>query len=1229
MNSFIRFCMEQRLLVLLVTLALVVWGLVVSPFRHTIGGLPRDPVPVDAIPDLGENQQIVFTEWPGRSPQDVENQVTYPLTTALLGLPGVKNVRSNSMFGFSSIYVIFEEDVEFYWSRSRILEKLNSLPTGTLPPDVQPALGPDATGMGQIFWYTLEGRNAEGKPAGGWDLEELRSIQDWYVRFSLQSAAGVAEVASVGGYVREYQIDVNPDALREYDVMLGDVIGAIEGSNIDVGAGTIEHNGAEYVVRGRGFIRSLEDVRSMVIASRNGVPITLGRVATVEFGAAPRRGALDKGGAEAVGGVVAARYGANPMAVIDHVKTKIAEISPGLPRKTLDDGTISQVTIVPFYDRTGLIEETLGTLESAIRDQLLITLIVVLLMVIHLRSSLLIAAMMPLAVLFSFILMKLFGVQANLVALAGISIAIGEVGDMGIVLVENMLQHLKKASPKESRFEVLYRAATEVGGAVATAMTTTIISFLPVFFMHGAEGKLFQPLAFTKTFALFASIVTAVGILPPLAFLLLRWKGPSLGLKWSRLFRILHSLLVFAISAGVVLLLSRTWEPLGTLRTPTENLVFTASIVGGLIGLFWLFQIVYARLLALCLRHKVVFLVVPTLVVLLGLCAWLGFNKVFGWLPASIRATPAGQDLASAFPGMGREFMPTLDEGSFLYMPVAMPHASIGEAAEYTRLTDMAIQAIPEIDMVVGKLGRAESPLDPAPVSMLETIIQYKPEYIQDGRGRRMNFAFDAEKGEFRRNANGELIPDPDGRPFRNWRPHIGDPGDIWTEIAAATKMPGLTSAPQLAPIAARLVMLQSGMRAPMGVKVRGPNLEVIEQTGLRIEQILKSGRVAGVRTSAVVAERLVGVPYLEIVPDREALARYGVTIAQLMEVVEVAIGGSAQTRTVEGRERYAVRIRYQRERRHSIEELANILVEAPPASEGGPTVRLPLKELAAIEFVRGPMSIRSEDTFLTGYVMFDRAEGFAEVDVVDNARAALKQELDATLPAGVSYRFAGAYENQVRAAKTLSLILPLTLLLIFVIIYFGLRSLAVTAMVFSDVLVSWAGGFLLLWLWGQPWFLDIDMFGTNLRQLFNMGPVNLNIAVWVGFLALFGIATDDGVLMATYIETRLKAHPPKTREDLHAAIIDSGKRRIRPCLMTSATTILSLLPIFTSPGKGSEIMAPLSIPLFGGMLVSMLSNFMVPVLHCAWEEWHLVTGRHHGGSDDTQPDPSPNQAIE
>ena len=556
LDRLIRFFLEQRLVTFLLFGALVVAGLVVAPFDTGVG-LPRSPVAADAIPDLGENQQIIFTRWPGGSPQDVEDQVTYPLTVALLGLPGVRTIRSYSYFGFSSVYVIFEEDVEFYWSRSRILEKLNSLPSGTLPEGVAPALGPDATGLGQVYWYTLEGRDEEGQPAGGWDLDELRSVQDWFVRYALSSTEGVAEVASVGGYLREFQVEVDPDLLHSLDVSLADVHRAVRRSSQEIGASVLEINQVEYFLRGLGWVEDLEDLEKSVITSRDGVPIHVGDVAHVQLGPAPRRGALDKGGAEAVGGVVTVRYGENPLEVIGRLHDKIEQISPGLPSTILPDGRVSKLHIVPFYDRTGLIHETLATLDEAIELEILVTILVVLALLLHLRASLLVSLTLPVAVLITFVLMRVVGVDANIVALSGIAIAIGTIVDMGIVLVENILQRLKSAPADESRMESVATGAREVGGAVFTAVATTILSFLPVFTMVGAEGKLFRPLAFTKTFALGGAVVVALLLLPALALLILR--RPAKRKKPGYIVSILAIL-------GVLLLLANRWEPLGPER---------------------------------------------------------------------------------------------------------------------------------------------------------------------------------------------------------------------------------------------------------------------------------------------------------------------------------------------------------------------------------------------------------------------------------------------------------------------------------------------------------------------------------------------------------------------------------------------------------------------------------------------------------------------------------------
>ncbi|MFZ2146573.1 MAG: efflux RND transporter permease subunit [Sedimentisphaerales bacterium] len=1237
-DKVIRFCLENKLVVGLLVILFVGWGLMVAPFDWDLWGLPRDPVPVDAIPDIGENQQIVFTEWMGRSPQDVEDQITYPLTVSLLGIPGVKTIRSYSFFGFSSIYIIFEGDIEFYWSRSRVLEKLNSLPAGTLPEGVQAALGPDATGLGQIFWYTLEGRDENGNPAGGWDLDELRTIQDWQVRYALLSAEGVSEAASVGGFVKEYQIDVDPDAMRAYNVGLDEIFMAVKMSNIDVGARTIEINRAEYVIRSLGFIKDLSDIERSVIKVNDNVPVYIKDVAKVSYGPALRRGALDKGGAEAVGGVVVVRYGYNPLEAIKNVKKKIEEISPGLPKKTLPDGTVSQVTIVPFYDRTGLIYETLGTLNTALTEEILVTIIVVIVLVVHLRSSVLISGLLPLAVLMCFIAMKVGGIDANVVALSGIAIAIGTMVDMGIIICENILKHLSEAGPDDNKLEVVFKAASEVGGAVLTAVSTTVVSFLPVFTMTGAEGKLFKPLAFTKTFALIASVVVALTIIPPAAHILFTrkatlkrvkryvlgailivaaviaafwltwWIGALIGaialyhLSRDYVPKRMNSLLPLIANAVAVVLvgiiLANHWLPLGSDKGMVRNLVFVVLLIGGLLLFFRLFQKVYPNILGWCLRHKIAFLSIPGAIIVFGLMVWLGFGRIFFFVPEGLRSNRLWYAGVHGFPGLGKEFMPPLDEGSFLYMPTTMPHASIGECLDVLQKQDIAFNSIPEIESVVGKIGRVESPLDPAPISMVETVINYKPEYITDKDGHRIRFRYDKKTGTFIRDEKGELVPDRHGQPFRQWRDHIKNPDDIWDEIVKAGQIPGTTSAPKLQPIATRIVMLQSGMRAPMGVKVKGPDLDTIERVGLEIERFLKE--VPSVEPSAVIADRIVGKPYIEIDIDRDAIARYGIKIQQIQNIIEVAIGGKRITTTVEGRERFGVRVRYVRELRDQIETLEKILV---PSADGA---QIPLIQLAEIRYVRGPQAIKSEDTFLIGYVLFDMKAGHAEVDVVEECQRYLKGKINSgefVIPEGVSYTFAGSYENQIRAARTLSVVIPLALFIIFIILYFQFKSTVTSLLVFSGIIVAWSGGFLMIWLYGQEWFLDFSVFGVNMRELFQVHPINLSVAIWVGFLALFGIASDDGVVMCTYLKQSFQNKTPASVDETRQMVIQAGKRRIRPCLMTTATTVLALIPVLTSTGRGSDIMVPMAIPSFGGMTIEILTMLVVPVLYSSVKE--------------------------
>lgn len=1235
LNKAIKFLIENKLVAVLLLALFVGWGTVNAPFNWDTGFLPSNPVAVDAIPDIGENQQIVFTKWDGRSPQDIEDQITYPLTTSLLGIPGVKTIRSSSMFGFSSIYIIFEEDVEFYWSRSRILEKLNSLPSGLLPEGVNPALGPDATGLGQIFWYTLEGRDENGKVTGGWDLQELRSIQDYYVKYALSSASGVSEVASIGGYVQEYQVDVNPELMRQYNIGLHHVVKAVKESNKDIGAQTIEINNAEYLVRGLGYVKSIEDIENAVVTSENYTAIRIKDIGKVSLGPATRRGLLDKEGAEVVGAVVVARYGANPMEVINNVKEKINELSAGLPSKVLADGRTSQVTIVPFYDRTELIKETLGTLNEALTLEILITILVIIIMVFNLRASVLISGLLPVAVLMVFIAMKFFGVDANIVALSGIAIAIGTMVDVGVILSENIIRHLDEDDGTKPINTVVYNATAEVSGAIVTAVMTTIISFIPVFTMIGAEGKLFRPLAFTKTFALTASIIVALFLIPPFAAFLFRKKSIkntfktilngvliALGIVaivfgyWLGLILIAFgitallnlqskitdkqtNLINIIISASaIVFLLAEYWRPLGVDKSIFWNLIFVSVICFGLLGVFSLFIKYYTRILRWCLDNKLLFLSVPTAIVIAGFFI---------------------------MKNTGKEFMPSLNEGSFLLMPTSMPHSGVEENKRVLQQLDMAVASIPEIETVVGKAGRTESALDPAPLSMYENIIQYKPEYMLNESRVRQRYKvnedglFELKDGRLIHNENidvsssavenkviikstllyvqrSQLIEDKDGEYYRNWRPEIESPDDIWDEIVRVTKLPGVTSAPKLQPIETRLVMLQTGMRAPMGIKVKGQDLKQIEAFGVQLENIIKEAE--GVKKEAVFADRIVGKPYLLIDIDREKIARYGISIQDVQDVLKVAVGGMVLTQTVEGRERYGVRVRYPRELRANPTDLQQIYV---PVEKGSP---VPLSELATIRYEQGPQVIKSEDTFLVGYVLFDKLDGFAEVSVVENAQALIQEKIDSgelIVPKGINYAFTGTYENQLRAEKTLSVVVPLALAIIFLILYFQFRSVATSLMVFTGIAVAFAGGFIMIWLYGQDWFLNFNFFGENMRDLFQIHSINLSVAVWVGFIALFGIATDDGVVMATYLTQTFDRNTPDNKKEIRASIVEAGEKRIRPCLMTTATTILALLPVLTSTGRGSDIMIPMAIPSFGGMLIALITLFVVPVLY-SWK---------------------------
>lgn len=1221
-TRWFQWWIEHRVIAGLLCALLVGLGVWVAPWRgHDTAGW-RAPIAVDAIPDIGEHQQIVFTPWPGRSPFDVEDQISYPLSQALLGTPGVKSVRSSSALGFSTIYVIFEEGTDFYWARSRLTEKLSTLSQDLLPSGALPQLGPDATALGQVFWYTLEGRDTKGQSTGGWDLDELRAVQDWTVRPALAGIQGVSEVASIGGFVREYQVNIDPLALQAHGVTLTQVADAVRKSNRDVGARTLELNRVEYLVRGLGRLESIEDLEATAVVAHEHRAVRIRDVAQVRLGPALRRGALDDEGAPAVGGVVVARYLEHPLEVIDAVKAGIARLQPGLPSKTLADGRRSQLTIVPFYDRSALIEETLDTVNFALTQEFLITLLVVVVMLGSLRAATLISLMLPLGVAGAFVAMKSFGVGANIMALGGIAIAIGTMVDIGIVFTENISRQLRECGEEPNKGRVVVRACAEVAPAVLTSVLTTIVSFLPVLGLEETELRLFAPLVWTKTFAMSASVLVALVLVPCAAYWLwarrnleeatrghrYRWSpwilmaaGLALGLwgtNWGYALALLGAVFVWgpamspwfaahrdrlwlgALLLVVVLVLAQSWMPLGHRAGIGGNAVFVGLLFGLWLGLLRWFEGVYPTLLAWALAHKRRFAILPCAICALGLLAGVGVGPVVSRLPAAVQDWEVTQSIARSFPGLGRDYLPSFDEGAFLFMPTTMPHASMGQALEMLSEVDAAIAAIPEVDRVVGKIGRAETALDPAPLSMIETLITYHPEYT--------------------RNEAGELV--------RRWRDHIRSSQDIWNEITKAAKQPGLTGAPVLMPMSARIVMLQSGMRAPMGIRVQGPSLEAVQAFGHALEPVLRE--VSELRPDTVFAERVVAKPYLEIKIDRVAAARYGLSIDAIQEVIELGLGGKPLTSLIRGRERYPVAVRYMRETRDSVEAVSNLLV---PVSD---EEQIPLSAVAKLEYVRGPQVIKSQDAFLTSYVLFDR---HPEVSLVDAVRAAsrLIQERIAQgtlkVPPGVRFEFAGSYEAQQRSEQKMMLLVPVALIVILMLLQLQFRRISLGLMVFSAVAVAVSGGLILLWLYGQPWFLNVELGGWSLRHVFQVRPVNLSVAVGVGFIALLGLATDDGVVMLTYLEQRFTGGatqgdtaPSRDPSSIRRDVLAAAQRRVRPCLMTTATTVLALLPVVASQGRGADLMMPMALPCVGGMAVELVTLFVVPSLYCAVQERRL-----------------------
>ncbi|MCB9893544.1 MAG: efflux RND transporter permease subunit [Planctomycetes bacterium] len=1219
-DRLIKLCLQTPLLVLIATGVVIVFG---------FNALQDNPK--DAIPDISENQVIVSTEWMGRSPQDVEDQITYPLAQDMQGIPQVVDVRTISGFGFSRIYVVFQDGVDVYWARSRVLERI-AVAGGKLPDGVKPALGPDATSLGQIFEYTVE---------GPYDLATLRSLQDYTVRYALQNADGVAEVATVGGYVREYQVEVNPDALRAHGITLEHVVMAVKQSNLDVGAKTIEQGGLEYLIRGVGFVKQIGDLEQIVLKNDGHVPVLLRDVARVQLGPEFRRGALADDKGERVGGIVTMRYGANPQEVIDNVKAEIDKLQPALPEG---------VEIKPFYDRTQLIDETLWTLTDTIIAEILVTMLVVIVFLLHLRSGLLISATIPLSVLLTFIAMEALGIPSNIMSLGGIIIAIGVVVDMAIIMTETIYRALQEDGGRSNRLQVIHGAAKEVGGAIVTSVLTIVISFVPIFFLPGQSYKLFAPLAWTKTFCLLASALIAITLVPVLCYLFLggrpepqsrRARMTRQGLRWvsavgmASLFAwlTLHfdtwmeshvgirasfvALLVFLLSGVAVL---RMWNEK---LTPIDESPIARGIVRS-----------YQPTLMFFLRRKWILGIVYVAVVFLGALATFGARTTLAPLFGAFDAPDSVRPLAALdehYPGFGHEFMPPLDEGSLLYMPSLLSQAGLGKTLEAMEWQNRQIASVPEVKDVVGKLGRAETSLDPAPIGMIETIVGLKPKeqwrkaIARDQLVERLETDMTLKelqremregnaKNDFNKAVADGLSTDELLQELRDAR-EVDDLEELFedgktaeftlgekvifnlrkdlskkeliSDLRLKTFQPGVAPS-WLQPIQTRVVMLSSGIRARIGLEIVGADANTLAELALKLEPIVKE--VDG--AADVTALRTGGKPYVEFELKRERMAHYGVSIQQVNTAIEIALGGKRLTTTVEGRERYPVRVRYERELRDNLEELGDVLITTPAGAQ------IPITEVADIRSVVGPAAIRGVNGQLVGYVMFNPVD-IDETTLIEHVEARVNQAIESgevEWPKGYSYRWVGQYKEAQRANKRLSIIIPVALGVIFLLVFLHFKRASTTLIVFSGVPLGAAGGALMVRYW--PWMQHL-LTGEPQGP-----PIYVTVAVVVGFIALLGVLVEDGVVIGTYIQQLYEKRKPQSRAEVRRIVIEAGSRRIRPSLMTTMTTIIALVPVLLTTGRGSDVMQPMALPVFGGMCIELLTLFVVPTAMSAWLEW-------------------------
>ena len=1033
--------------------------LVLYAVLAAVAGWATLRTPLDAIPDISDNQVIVYTEWPGRSPQLVEDQITYPLATNLQGLPGMQDVRAQSMFGFSLIYVIFDEGTDIYWARSRVLERLNYA-RNLLPESVTPRLGPEGTGVGHVFWYTLQSRSH--------DLGQLRTIQDYYLKLGLQSVPGVAEVASIGGFVKQYQINLDPVRLAAHGIPLEMVISAVQRSNDDVGGRLLEIGEQELIVRGLGYVKSTADLESIVVgADPRGTPILLSQLGSVTIGGEIRRGLLDENGeGEVVGGIVVARYNENARDVIRRVKARLSALEPGLPEG---------VTVRVAYDRSDLIERAVATLRIALTEEAIIVSIVTVVFLFHFGSAITVLVGLPLSALFSFLLMYWFGITSNIMSLGGIALAVGEIVDASIVMTENAYRHLAEGTDRmrRNRIETIIRSAKQVGPAIFGSLLVMIVSFFPVFLLTGQEGRLFRPLAFTKTFAMVGASLIAITLVPVLMTFFLK----------------------------------------GRLRPESENPVSRFFIR------------VYEPVLRWALRHRKAMLALSAL--------------------ALLAAVPM-------IAALGSEFMPPLDEGSLLYMPVTLPSVNITEAKRLIQIQDRIIAAHPAVEYVLGKVGRAETATDPAPISMFETLIELKP------------------RSQWPPGTTKETIID---------------------ELNQRLQIPGVTNA-WTQPIINRIDMLNTGVRTQLGLKIFGPDLGTLEQLSLRAESILRE--IDG--AADLYTERITGGRYVDIEVDRSAVARYGVPTGVVLDAIETAIGGTNVTTTLEGRARFPVQVRYQAAFRDDPEALGAMLITltrpGSAASMGGTpgeVIQIPLAQLARASTAAGPAMINSENGQLRGLVQLN-VRGRDMGSFVAEADSRLAREL--RLPAGYSLKWSGQFENQLRARARLMIIVPLVLVIIFIILYFTFHSALEAALVMLSVPFALIGGVYLMWIYGFNW----------------------SVAVWVGFIALYGVAVQTGVVMVLYLHESLDrkiAEGTINEQGILDATVEGALLRVRPKLMTVATTVLGLIPLLWATGAGSDVMKPIAVPLVGGMWTSTIHVLLVtPIIFQIMKERELRKGR-------------------